>query len=157
MTAGHPTTLYSAEERRRRDSTGWTMVQGLLAPIQFLAFAISLALVFHALVTGTGYAAATASIVVKTALLYAIMITGAIWEKAVFGRYLFAPAFWWEDAMSMIVLALHTLYIVALVGGWLGHTALLTLALAAYATYVVNAAQYILKFRLARLSSPVAA
>ena len=154
---GRPTPFYTVEERRRRDSTVWTMVQGVLAPVQFLVFAISLALVFHALATGAGYAAATASIIVKTAILYAIMITGAIWEKAVFGRYLFAPAFWWEDAVSMIVLVLHTLYITALVGGWLGHDALLLLALAAYATYVVNAAQYVLKFRLVRLSAPVAA
>ena len=154
---GRPTPFYTAEERRRRDSTVWTMVQGVLAPVQFLAFAISLALVLRTLATGEGYPAATASIVVKTGLLYTIMVTGAVWEKAVFGRYLFAPAFWWEDAVSMVVLALHTLYVLALVGGWLAGHVLLLLALAAYATYVFNAAQYVLKFRLARLSAPVMA
>ena len=41
------------------------------------------------------------------------MVTGAIWEKVVFGRYLFAPAFFWEDVFSMLVLALHTAYLVA--------------------------------------------
>ena len=142
--------LYSADERRRRDSTGWTMVQGVLAPVQFLAFAISLFLVLRTLSTGDGYVAATVSVVVKTAILYVIMITGAVWEKHVFGRYLFARAFWWEDAVSIVVLALHTLYIAALLGGWLEGRALLALALAAYATYCVNAAQYVLKFRLAR-------
>ena len=66
------------------------------------------------LATGEGFAAATASVVVKTLCLYAIMITGSIWEKRVFGRYLFAPAFFWEDVFSMLVLALHTAYLAAL-------------------------------------------
>ena len=149
--------LYTADERRRRDSSGWTLVQGVLAPVQFVAFAISLFLVLRTLATGDGYGAATASVVVKTAILYAIMVTGAVWEKQVFGRYLFAPAFWWEDAVSIVVLTLHTLYIAALLGGWLAREALLALALAAYATYCINAAQYVLKFRLARQSGPIAA
>ena len=83
------------------------------------------------------------------------MITGAIWEKVVFGRYLFAPAFFWEDVFSMLVLALHTAYLGALATGVLGSDALLGLALAAYATYVVNAAQFILKLRAARLQGAV--
>ena len=145
--------LYTEDQRRRRDASGWTTVQGVLAPLQFLAFAVSLLLVLRTLATGEGYAAATASVLVKTLLLYLIMATGAVWEKAVFGRFLFAPAFWWEDAVSLLVLALHTLYVAALSGGWLGRDALLGLALAAYASYCVNAAQYVLKFRLARLTA----
>lgn len=149
--------LYTPDQRRRRDDSGWTIVQAVLAPLQFLVFAISLALVVRTLATGEGFAAAAASVLVKTALLYAIMLTGAIWERQVFGRWLFAPAFWWEDAVSLLVLALHTLYLAGLIGGWLAPRPLLVLALAAYASYVVNAAQYVLKFRLARLSTPVAA
>lgn len=137
----------------RRDATVWTLVQGILAPIQFVAFLISLVLALRYLGTGEGYAAATISILVKTALLYTIMITGAIWEKVVFGRYLFAPAFYWEDVFSMAVIALHTAYVVALYAGWLSQTGLVVLALAAYATYVINAAQFILKLRAARLQS----
>ena len=146
--------LYTADQRQRRDASKWTLVQGVLAPVQFLAFLISLALVLYTLATGEAYGAATASVVIKTLILYAIMITGAVWEKHVFGRWLFAPAFWWEDAVSILVLALHTLYIAALVTKALAPEALLLLALAAYATYCVNAAQYVWKFRLARLSSP---
>ena len=147
------TSLYTPAQRARRDQTVWTTVQAILAPLQFLVFAISLVCVLRALSTGEGYALATASVVVKTALLYAIMVTGAVWEKTVFGRYLFAPAFFWEDAVSFVVLALHSIYIVALVTGGLAGHALLLLALAAYATYAVNAAQYVLKFRLARRST----
>ena len=143
--------LYTAEERRRRDASGWTLVQGVLAPIQFLVFLVSLGLVLRYLATGAGHDAAVGSVVVKTLTLYAIMLTGCIWEKVVFGRYLFAPAFYWEDVFSMLVLALHTAYLVALFTGALAARELMYLALAAYATYVINATQFILKLRAARL------
>ena len=145
--------LYSAEERLRRDASRWTLVQGVLAPLQFLAFLISLVLVAHFLLTGQGQASATASVLVKTVLLYTIMVTGSIWEKEVFGKYLFAPAFFWEDAVSMIVIALHTAYVVGLLTGWIETRQLMLLALAAYATYALNAAQFLLKLRAARLQN----
>lgn len=146
--------LYTAEERVRRDSTVWTLVQGVLAPVQFVVFLVSVGLIARTLMTGEGAEIAHISVVVKTLVLYAIMITGAIWEKVVFGRYLFAPAFFWEDVFSMAVLALHTAYLWALwTGGWSSES-LLFLALAAYATYLVNAAQFIWKLRMARLSAP---
>ena len=143
--------LYTAEERMRRDASPWTLVQGILAPLQFAIFLLSLGLIARYLATGEGLALATASIVDKTLALYAIMVTGSIWEKAVFGRYLFAPAFFWEDVVSMAVIALHTAYLVALAGGLLDARGQMLIALAAYATYVINAAQFLLKLRAARL------
>ena len=142
--------LYTAQERARRDATVWTLVQGILAPVQFIIFAISLVLVLRYLATGEGYALATVSIVAKTLALYAIMMTGAIWEKAVFGRYLLAPAFFWEDVVSFAVIALHTAYLAALLGGWLDSRGLMLLALVAYASYAINATQFLLKLRAAR-------
>lgn len=143
--------LYTAEERLRRDRTGWTLVQGVLAPVQFLVFLVSVGLVWRYLATGEGQAIATVSIVVKTLVLYTIMITGCIWEKVVFGQYLFAPAFFWEDVFSMAVLGLHTAYLVALCAALLEPRPLMILALVAYATYAINAAQFLLKLRAARL------
>ncbi|MCJ2062351.1 2-vinyl bacteriochlorophyllide hydratase [Methylobacterium sp. J-088] len=143
--------LYTPAERHRRDASPWTLVQGVLAPLQFVIFLASLVLVLRALATGEAVAAAEISVVVKTLALYAIMITGSIWEKVVFGRFLFAPAFFWEDVVSMLVLALHTAYLAALATDALGGQALLILALAAYATYVINAGQFVLKLRAARL------
>ncbi len=145
--------LYTAAERVRRDATRWTLVQGILAPVQFAAFAVSLVLVLRFLATGDGQTAATVSIVIKTLLLYAIMVTGCIWEKVVFGRYLFAPSFFWEDVFSMLVLALHTGYLVALFSGSLAVRDQMLLALAAYAAYAINATQFLLKLRAARLQS----
>jgi 3-vinyl bacteriochlorophyllide hydratase len=145
--------LYTEEERARRDATKWTLVQGLLAPAQFVAFAVSVVLVLRFLWTGDGYGAATVSIIVKTLFLYVIMVTGAIWEKVVFGQYLFAPAFFWEDVFSFAVIALHSLYLLALYTGALAPTELMFLALAAYAAYVINAGQFLWKLRMARLDA----
>jgi 3-vinyl bacteriochlorophyllide hydratase len=142
--------LYTAAERARRDASPWTVVQGVLAPLQFLAMLVSVALVLRYLASGEGLAWATASIVLKTALLYTIMVTGSIWEKQVFGRWLFAPAFFWEDVVSFGVIALHTAYLVALVSGTPGPRGQMVIALVAYALYTVNAIQFLAKLRAAR-------
>lgn len=147
--------LYTSEERRRRDASPWTIVQGVLAPVQFAVFLVSLGLVLRYLWTGDGLAAATISVVAKTMTLYAIMVTGSIWEREVFGRYLFARPFFWEDVVSILVLALHTAYLGALLYGWPGPRGQMYLALAAYAAYVVNATQFVLKLRAARLEAGV--
>ena len=151
VTARSSRALYTPDERIKRDQSIWTLVQGVLAPIQFLVFLASLALVLRYLATGEGQDMAVWSIVIKTLTLYTIMITGCIWEKVVFDCYLFAPAFYWEDVFSMLVLALHTTYLMALATNSLSTQQLMYLALAAYATYVVNAGQFIWKLRIARL------
>jgi 3-vinyl bacteriochlorophyllide hydratase len=148
--------LYTAEERQRRDSSAWTIVQGVLAPVQFVVFLVSLGLVVRALTTGEGAFAADVSIVIKTLVLYTIMITGSIWEKVVFGKWLFAPAFFWEDVFSMLVLALHSLYLVMLFAGIGTTEQRLLVALAGYAAYVINAGQFLWKLRMARLEGALA-
>jgi 3-vinyl bacteriochlorophyllide hydratase len=145
--------LYTDDERARRDATVWTLVQGVLAPVQFVVFLVSLALVLRYMWTGLGYEAATVSVVAKTGVLYAIMVTGSIWEKVVFGRWLFARPFFWEDVFSFVVIALHTLYLWALATGSLSPREQMIVALAAYAAYVVNAGQFLWKLRMARLES----
>lgn len=146
--------LYTPEERRRRDETSWTLVQAILAPIQFAVFLISLGLVIKYLTTGQGYYAATTSVIIKTAVLYTIMITGSIWEKKVFNKYLFAQPFFFEDAVSMLVMALHSAYVLVLLTDLATPRQQMIIVLAAYASYAVNAAQFLLKLRAARLEAP---
>jgi len=151
MQQSQPQVLYTPEQRAKRDASRWTLVQGVLAPVQFLVFLVSLSLVLNSLKTGEHTDWALASVVLKTLVLYAIMITGCIWEKVVFDQYLFAPVFFWEDVVSMLVMALHTAYLwVWWQGAWSADDQLL-LALTAYITYGINAAQYIRKLRMARL------
>ena len=146
-----PSGLYTKDQRSRRDATAWTVVQGILAPLQFLVFLVSLFLVIRYMITGLGYDIMILSIIAKALLLYLIMITGAIWEKVVFGQWLFAPAFFWEDVVSFGVIALHSLYIYGLIQGTIPADILVWIILAAYASYVVNAGQFLLKLRVARL------
>ena len=142
--------LYTPQERARRDATIWTPVQGFLAAFQFLVFAVSVCLIARYMVTGNGETAAVWSVVFKTLVLYAIMVTGAIWEKVVFDKWLFAPAFFWEDVFSFLVLGLHTAYLWSVYTGNMGTRDQLWLALAAYAAYAINAGQFLLKLRAAR-------
>src|SRR6056300_1566060 len=145
--------LYTPEQRKRRDNTIWTIVQGVLAPIQFVVFLISISLVTWYLTTGDGYDLANISILIKTFVLLSIMVTGAIWEKVVFGQYLLAPPFFWEDVVSFFVIALHTAHLIALYYELLSPTQLMFLTLAAYLTYAANAIQFLLKLRAARQQS----
>lgn len=153
VVAPHPTIartgLYTPDERRRRDASPWTRVQGVLAPIQFLVMAVSVVLVLRYLRTGEGLDAAHLSIILKTLVLYTIMVTGAIWEHAVFGQYLFHESFFWEDVVSFFVIGQHTAYLIGLYLGW-NPRFLMGMALVAYAAYAVNAAQFLLKLRAAR-------
>jgi len=144
--------LYTPAERARRDASRWTLWQGVLAPIQLLACLVSIVLVSRWLSTGSGGDIATASVLLKTALLLAIMITGCLWEHDVYGRYLFARAFFWEDVVSLFVIALHLVYLAL----WLRGAPLalqFQVALLAYSLYLVNALQFLLKLRAARRSA----
>ncbi|MCU0616196.1 MAG: 2-vinyl bacteriochlorophyllide hydratase [Gemmatimonadaceae bacterium] len=141
--------LYTPEQRKRRDETKWTLVQGILAPLQLFAMLISVVLVLRYLKTGEGLLAANVSVIVKTIFLYVIMVTGAIWEKVVFDQYLFHEAFFWEDVVSFGVIAVHTAYLWGLFAGW-DPRVNLTIALVAYVIYTVNAIQFLLKLKAAR-------
>ena len=152
-TTQRPEPLYTPSQRKRRDESVWTLVQGILAPLQFLVFLISVWLVMRYLVTGIGYDIAAYSIVLKTVVLLTIMVTGAIWEKVVFGQYLLAPAFFWEDVVSFFVIALHLAYVWALFANYLTEQQLMALGLTAYAVYLINAAQFVWKLRAARLQT----
>jgi len=143
--------LYTPEERVRRDSTIWTPVQGFLAAFQFIVFGISVCLITRYMVTGQGETLAVWSVVFKTLVLYSIMVTGSIWEKVVFDKWLFAKSFFWEDVFSFLVLGLHTAYLWALFTGSMSTRDQLWLALAAYAAYAVNAGQFLWKLKAARI------
>ena len=142
--------LYTPDQKLRRDNSVWTKVQAVLAPLQFLLCFASIGFVVSYLYTGDGYFIATLSILLKTAILYLIMITGAIWEKEVFGQYLLAPAFFWEDIVSFFVIAIHTAYVLSLIMSFMDAEKLMWLALIAYLAYLINAIQFLIKFKLGR-------
>ncbi len=134
--------MYTPQQLANREASPWTRVQIILAPIQFVAFIISLSLVIYYLVTGEGYWAATISVWVKIALIWALTITGMFWEHDVFGHYFMAPEFFWEDFGNLIAILTHNAYFVVQWLGWEQRDVMIVM-LFAYITYLFNAGQFI--------------
>lgn len=138
------TSTYTAEQLQKRDSSKWTLVQAVLAPIQFLAFVISFSLVARYLLTGEGYTIANISVLIKITLLWLITITGMFWEKEIFGKWFLAPEFFWEDVGNAVAMIMHNLYFYARWQDW-SQQATMTLMLIAYIAYLFNMAQFVVK------------
>jgi 3-vinyl bacteriochlorophyllide hydratase len=94
------------------------------------------------------------SVLVKVALMIGAIVTGALWEKDVFGHYWFAPEFLGEDTMTVNVLILHISYLAMVIAHPENLTAQIGTLLVAYTVYIGNVAQYIL--RTANLGKHVA-
>jgi 3-vinyl bacteriochlorophyllide hydratase len=136
--------MYTPEQLARRNASPWTKVQIILAPLQFLAFIISFALVVWYLVTGSGYLAATISVWIKIGLIWAITITGMLWEKDVYDHYFMAREFFWEDLGNLIAILTHNAYFVVQWLGWSQRDVMIVMLLA-YITYLFNATQFVMK------------
>ena len=134
--------MYTPDQLRRREASRWTKVQIILAPIQFVAFIISFGLVIHYLITGDGFLAATISVWVKIALIWALTITGMLWEHDMYDHYFMAKEFFWEDLGNLIAIITHNLYFVAKGMGADERTVMWVMVFA-YVTYLFNAAQFL--------------
>ena len=142
-------TTYTPEQLERRNNSKWTLVQAVLAPLQFLMFIISFSLVVRYLFTGEGYVLANVTVLIKISLLWLITITGMIWEKEIFGHWFLAPQFFWEDVGNAVAMLTHNLYFLAQGLGWSERSVML-LMVVAYSTYMVNCGQFIMKGLQAR-------
>ncbi|MBO9339547.1 MAG: 2-vinyl bacteriochlorophyllide hydratase [Chloroflexus sp.] len=136
--------MYTPEQLERRNRSPWTKAQFILAPIQFIVFLISFALVIRYLATGEGYWIATISVWIKIALIWALTITGMLWEHDIYGKYFMAPEFFWEDLGNLIAIITHNAYFVAI---WLNldERTVMWVMVFAYVTYLFNAGQFIVK------------
>ncbi len=134
--------MYTEDQLRRREASRWTKVQIILAPIQFVAFIISFGLVIRYLITGEGYWVATISVWIKITLIWALTITGMLWEHDMFDHYFLAKEFFWEDIGNLIAIITHNLYFVA---QWMGASreTVMWVMVFAYVTYLFNALQFI--------------
>ncbi len=136
--------MYTPDQLRRREASRWTKVQIILAPIQFVAFIVSFGLVIHYLLTGDGFLAATISVWVKIALIWALTITGMLWEHDMYDHYFMAKEFFWEDLGNLIAIITHNLYFVAKGMGADERTVMWVMVFA-YVTYLFNAAQFLVR------------
>ncbi|NWJ44666.1 MAG: 2-vinyl bacteriochlorophyllide hydratase [Chloroflexi bacterium] len=141
---------YTPEQYARRANSVWTKVQIWGAPFQFLVFLISLGFVIGTFFSDSLFDITNATIIFKILFLYFMCITGMFWEKDVFDHWYFAPQFFWEDFITTIVMVAHSIYLVALLFGVRDHKTLLLLVVIAYVSYLLNAAQYVLKWLVNR-------
>jgi 3-vinyl bacteriochlorophyllide hydratase len=137
--------MYTPEQLLRREASPWTKVQVILAPIQFVAFLISLSLVIRYLLSNhdeQAYFIASISVWVKITLIWALTITGMFWEKDVFDHYFMAKEFFWEDFGNLVAIITHNAYFVAQGLHWPPNQIMLVM-LFAYLTYLFNAGQFV--------------
>lgn len=140
---------YTPEQLARRNASVWTTVQAILAPIQFLIFLAGLTVtyLYKYDIWIDNFAWVTFFVTLKTFMLFLIFITGGFFEKEVFGAFAFAPEFFWEDFGSAIAMVVHVAYFVLF---WMGldQTTLIWTALLAYLSYLINAAQFVIRLIL---------
>jgi 3-vinyl bacteriochlorophyllide hydratase len=132
---------YTPDQLCRRQNSRWTRVQAILAPLQLLAFLVSVGFVLRYLTSGEGYGVAHVASLVKVALMIAITVTGMLWEHDVYGKYFLAPEFFWEDLVNGISLIAHLVF----VGAWLMDASprvQMVIMAVALATYVINFLQF---------------
>ncbi len=144
---------YTPEQLAKRNSSVWTDVQLILAPIQFFVFLAGVGVTFLYYQNNEIFSFYWVSIAIlfKTFLFALLFITGAYFEKEIFNKWIFSKEFLWEDIGSVTAGAFHLLYFVM---AYLGASedVLVWEAFLAYFTYVVNALQYLVRIVLEKLN-----
>jgi 3-vinyl bacteriochlorophyllide hydratase len=139
---------YTPEQLQKRNASVWTKVQGILAPIQFLIFLAGLTVTWlYTKGTITDFGWITTFVTLKTFMLVLIFVTGGFFELEVFGKFAFAHEFFWEDFGSAIAMIVHISYFILFWMGLEQHILILT-AYLAYLSYLINAAQFVIRLLL---------
>ena len=140
---------YTPEQLERRNASVWTKVQGILAPIQFVMFlaGLTVTLLYQSHNGIDNFAWITFFVTLKTLMLVLIFVTGGFFELEVFGQFAFAREFFWEDFGSAIAMIVHLSYFILFFMG-LDESTLIWTALLAYLSYLVNAAQFVIRLLL---------
>jgi 3-vinyl bacteriochlorophyllide hydratase len=140
---------YTPDQLARRNASVWTKVQAILAPIQFVMFLTGLTVtyLYKSDILIHDFYWITFFVTLKTLMLVLIFVTGGFFELEVFGQFAFAHEFFWEDFGSAIAMIVHISYFVLFFIG-LDENTLIWTALLAYLSYLVNAAQFVIRLLL---------
>jgi len=138
----------------RRSASLWTRIHPVFALAQLAAFFVSVGLLIAYFRGAVSFDVVHQSVLIKVALMAGAIVTGALWEKDVFGKYWFAPEFMGEDTMTVNVFILHIAYLVMAVIHPENIVAQIGTLIMAYTVYIANVAQYVL--RTANLGKHVA-
>jgi 3-vinyl bacteriochlorophyllide hydratase len=129
----------------RRAASLWTRIHPVFALAQLAAFFVSVGLLVAYFRGAVSFDAVHQSVIVKVTLMLGAIVTGALWEKDVFGKYWFAPEFMGEDTMTVNVFILHIAYLVMAYTHPDNITAQIGTLIVAYGVYIANVAQYVLR------------
>jgi 3-vinyl bacteriochlorophyllide hydratase len=129
----------------RRAASVWTKIHPIFALGQLLAFFVSVGFLIGYFRGAVSMEAVHQSVLVKVALMLGAIITGALWEKDVFGQYWFAPEFLAEDTMTLNVFILHISYLGLAAANPENITVQIGMLIVAYGVYIANVAQYVVR------------
>ncbi|MDX2128114.1 MAG: 2-vinyl bacteriochlorophyllide hydratase [Chloroherpetonaceae bacterium] len=139
---------YTPEQLRLRNASIWTKIQIILAPIQFFVFLGGLVITYLYYIDQIhDFYWVTIGVAVKTLFFIILFVTGAFFEKEVFGEWVFSPEFYWEDVGSSIAMGIHFLYFILAIFIH-DREVLVWAAFAAYISYLLNALQYLIRIYL---------
>jgi 3-vinyl bacteriochlorophyllide hydratase len=144
-------------EQRRVDSK-WTRIHPLFAIGQLGVFFVSAVLLVLYYTGHVSFHAVHISVLIKVAFMVGAIVTGAFWEKDVYGKWWFATEYFIEDVMTVNVFGLHVLYLVCVYAFPQNMQLNVVLLTVAYVVYGLNVGQYIWRHALnqkhARRSAP---
>jgi len=121
----------------------WYKVVMIIAGVQLLAYFVGFYLVISFLLHGNFYTAATVAVIVKIVLMWAVTITGMLWEKDVIDKYFLGKEFFWEDIGNLVAIITHNAYFVFAALDF-SKTAIMQVMLFAFITYLFNFVQWII-------------
>ncbi len=141
-----PLQSVSQIEERRKASI-WTRIHPFFAIGQLGVFFVSVTLLGFYFAGRVPFHVVHISVLIKVGLMVGAVITGALWERDVYGMWWFAKEFFVEDIITVVVFALHVVYL-ACVYTWPANLHFnLALLGVAYIAYITNAGQYIWRHR----------
>jgi 3-vinyl bacteriochlorophyllide hydratase len=129
----------------RRRASIWTTIHPFFAFGQLFTFVVSVGLLVAYLFGKVPFSYVAISVLIKIGLMVGAMVSGAFWERDVFGQFWFAPEYFVEDVITAIVFYLHLAYLYAVYfAPFDGKLTLPTLVIA-YTAYVINVGQYVIR------------
>jgi 3-vinyl bacteriochlorophyllide hydratase len=138
--------LTSIEEvRARRKASVWTLIHPIFALGQLLAFFVSVGLLVAYFFGRVSFGVVHIAVMTKIGLMVGAVITGALWEKDVFGSYWFAAEFLVEDVMTVNVFILQIAYVLMAYTHPENLGVILWVLGLAYFVYAGNVTQYIVR------------
>jgi 3-vinyl bacteriochlorophyllide hydratase len=136
--------------QERRAASLWTRVHPVFAIGQLGVFVVSLGLLVLYFFHLVDFETVFISVLIKIAFMLGAIVTGALWEHDVYGKWWFAHEFFLEDVMTLNVFLMHAGFLVTVYAWPTNIRAMLAVLSVAYLAYGLNVVQYVVRNHLTR-------